>query len=206
MAKMTYQSFARSVENIFADAQRNLERDGHVAEVLMGLDAYGRWTVNIIAGPDEPDEAELRLAAAHKMTVFPGSLRGHAEPIAELFRRTKTVAAILVSESWMVMSKTLAQEVLDSGRSVADHPGRVEVVVVEGAWPKEYQSRVLTALILRDEHGHPYARPGFVQDNTSQHGPLDDRMVSWLAQALPQPYGRPSRPDMPGPNTIRVPR
>lgn len=190
MAKMTYRDFDVRVRDVFEKAQENLASDGHLAQILFGVDAYGRDAVLVQATNDVATDAERALAARSGITLLPHPLRDQTEALSALFTAHKVVAALHISESWLVMGFDDAQDVISRGVAPSEHESRAEIMIVMGAWPREFYSTIHTALITRDTEGHPTARPSFTHDNDSQHGPILDRMSSWLLDLLPKPYGR----------------
>ena len=190
MPKMTYRAFDALVQEQFASAKRSLEEHGYASSLLLGMDAYGRRVLEMLAVGEDLESRDIARAARLGITVVPGPLRDYASEIGAAFKRTKTVAAILVGETWLLMGKDQATAHVQSGNSLADHPGRVEVVLVQGLWPREYYAKVLTALIHRDAQGHPTARPFYSFGEEGQQGTHAAQWSSWLVDALPAPYGR----------------
>jgi hypothetical protein len=190
MAKMTYRTFDALVQDTYRQAQENLRRDGTVHQALMGFDVYGRNQFTLLSVPESTPEHEYAKAAGDGVILIPGVLRDYSETIGKIIADTRTVAVIHVGEAWTLMGNQDAQDGLDSGRSIAEHPNRIEIVYVAGTWPREFYTRMLTALIFRDDDGQPLPKPSFSYDNNSQPGPIENRMSSWLADLLPRPFGR----------------
>lgn len=192
MAKMTYQQFDGMVSSMFATAQENLVTDGHAAQVLIGVDAYGRMSLNALIGDEEREPtAQTRTSAAREqilLLAYP--LSEHAAELGTLIRTTKTVALIHVSEAWSVLGGATAQDLIDRDLLPSEHENRIEILYVAGMWPREFYTTIHTALIVRDEHGRPTPRPSFTYGADHQAGPVSERMVWFLRDLLPQPYPR----------------
>ena len=183
MPRMTRADFLDQCTGLFGAAARNLQRDGAVHGVVMGLDARGNDAGQLIIGdPAALSDEDRQLAAQHGIITLPGQFRDHAAKIREVFAAHGAVAAVHIAEAWMV-SGGAALEVDVRDMAPHDHPDAVDTLLVHGTWPREFVNRSVHAPISTDAAGRRGINPDAVRI-------VDTEVNVWLHNALPQPPGR----------------
>lgn len=176
-------TFDETLGQVFAQACRNVEKDGRAHTVIHGLDKRGAVSLMLVETYDDVEPEVVADAAARGVTMFRGPLRDRLPELTELFTRTNTVAAIHVAEAWTAKYRP---EELD-GPSPSQREDREEIVMTQGAWPAQVYERALIARIVRDTAGKPTTRP-YPDDMSEKFS------VGWLTWCLPGLPGRTSAP------------
>lgn len=175
------ESFDEALTLTFAQACRNVERDGRAYSAIHAFDKRGAVAAMLLeVGPDVANEDR---AAAEKsgIVLVEGPFRDRLKDLTGLFTKIGAVAAIYIAEAWK------APYVEGDTRPPSQREDREEVLTVQGAWPAQVYERALIARIVRDASGTPTTRP--FPDDMGEHF-----SVGWLAECLPGlPERRPQR-------------
>lgn len=170
-------TFDEAVTTVFAQACRNVEKDGRAHTVIHAFDRRGHVAAMILETYGDIDPATEQDMRARGVTPFRGPFRDHLPELSDLFQRTNAVAAIHISEAWKAAYDP------NDDRPPSQREQRDEVVITQGAWPAQVYERALIAQIVRDASGKPTTRP--YPDEMSEHF-----TVGWLAECLPDIQGR----------------
>jgi hypothetical protein len=181
---LTRTNFADVAEGMFEQAASMLMRDGTLYEAVYGFDR--RTNPTSFVGLPDPSAWTSPATA----TALPAPLSTNAERIAATFRERQVVAAIHVAEAWLTREVTATltpgalRELFARLDQARDEPGRIELVLVSGYWPREFIVRTRYGAIQRRPDGTLRGVKEIVLNDLE--APLT-LASSWVHAALPQP-------------------
>lgn len=193
MPKLTRDNFLGAIDDLVANAGRNLRNHGHVAPTLIGITARGDQFIALgmpedAMGQDTDFEARILGKGMH---LLPAPFGAHQESMLAFLSGNDCVAAILTDEAYYSTHTIPVSNPNDLAPDLTAplDEDLSEGVLVIGTWPREFVQRAFLYPIIRDASGRattgalrPLVGPGAEGDDQTLIG-----IVEWLSGVLPQP-------------------